>query len=905
MGGSGGSAISGRRRIPRAVGVLVALVALAAAGLAGLADPGRRAGASEAPAPVLVASPAADLSKIKHVIVIMQENRSFDHYFGMYPGADGIPVDGSGNPTTCVDDPTTGQCVYPWHDSSDVSNGGPHGARSANNDIDNGKMDGFLSEYETALLNCEHKPGNLDCGVPKPQPDAMSYKLRSDLPEYWSYADNYVLMDHMFGSGRTWSLPEHLFMVSDWSARCYRPDDPSSCENEVDAVDDVRFQPSANYAWTDVTQLLDAHNVPWGYYVFDGTEPDCENPNDLTCIPLPQSYRTGSIWNPLPYFTDVRDNGSLNKIQTVDNFAAAARNGTLPAVSWVVPTNSVSEHPPASLSDGRAYVTYMINQVMQGPDWDSSAIFLAWDDWGGFYDHVNPPGVDANGFGLRVPSLLISPYAKQGYVDSGVHSFDSYQRFIEDVFLGSSRLDPTTDGRPDPRPVVRENYPGLADLADDFDFTQAPRAPLILGNTTGNGLAAAIHPQAVKPTPTDTATTGAAAAGHSLVTSAPTGPSAPRPTDATSGAAPYDVVLDGSATRPSATPIASWTLSFGDGSQTRGNGAPRAVTHRYTRSGRFAAVLHVVDRDGLSSDTTATVTVDAAQPQVWIAGDAPLGFDHDKETFDASQSSAGNWTIDFGDGSAPVTGSGTPPSALTHTFATVGIYTTSLTVTDPSSGTSNTARAVTTVSASRAPTAITKTPDVGPTSAHLLADLWWNGQSTTYHFDWGTAPDALTNQTPDDHLRNGSGSPAVNVSGLTTGTTYYFRVVATNAIGTVTGDTLAFKPLSGPKVSAQKPSDVTATSVTLHGKVNPSGSPTQAWWEWGANGTLDHSTAPQDLGSGKGKVLLTLPLTGLLPKTKYSFRLVAQNSVGPSNSPTKRFKTLASSPAATPRLGPR
>jgi len=340
-------------------------------------------------------------------------------------------------------------------------------------------------------------------------------------------------MDHMFGSGRTWSLPEHLYMVSDWAARCYQANNPMSCENEVDAVDDARFQPSPNYAWTDVTHLLSQNGVSWGYYVFDGTEPDCENPADLTCIPLPQSYRTGSIWNPLPYFTDVKDDNQLGNIQTVDNFAAAARDGTLPAVSWVVPTNSVSEHPPASITDGRKYVTYMINQVMQGPDWDSSAIFLAWDDWGGFYDHVNPPGVDANGFGIRVPSLLISPYAKQGYVDHGVHSFDSYERFIEDVFLGSSRLDPTTDGRPDPRPVVRESYPGLADLADDFDFTQPPRAPEVIGNTSGATLAAPIDPQA--QTLPSAQTAGAA---DTAVT--PSG--AP-----ISGTKPFSVVFDGSA----------------------------------------------------------------------------------------------------------------------------------------------------------------------------------------------------------------------------------------------------------------------------------------------------------------------------------------------------------------------
>ncbi len=117
---------------------------------------------------------------------------------------------------------------------------------------------------------------------------------------------------------------------------------------------------------------------------------------------------------------------------------------------------------------------------MKSPDWKSTAIFLAWDDWGGFYDHVKPPKVDANGYGFRVPALVISPYAKKGYVDHQTLSFDAYLKFIEDDFLGGQRLDPKTDGRPDPRIDVREKAPQLGNLVSDFDFTQQPRAPLVL-----------------------------------------------------------------------------------------------------------------------------------------------------------------------------------------------------------------------------------------------------------------------------------------------------------------------------------------------------------------------------------------------------------------------------------------
>jgi phospholipase C len=200
----------------------------------------------------------------------------------------------------------------------------------------------------------------------------------------------------------------------------------------------------------------------------------------MFCLPIPQAVTTPEIWNPLRDFADVHQNHQLANIQNTNAFFTAAKKGTLPAVSWVVPSGDDSEHPPANILAGQEHVTNVINAIMKGPDWNSTAIFLAWDDWGGFYDHVAPPVIDGQGYGLRVPALVISPYARQGYIDHQTLSFDAYLKFIEDDFLSGQRLDPATDGRPDPRPDVRENAPQLGNLVDDFNFNQAPRKPLIL-----------------------------------------------------------------------------------------------------------------------------------------------------------------------------------------------------------------------------------------------------------------------------------------------------------------------------------------------------------------------------------------------------------------------------------------
>ena len=150
-----------------------------------------------------------------------------------------------------------------------------------------------------------------------------------------------------------------------------------------------------------------------------------------------------------------------------------------------MPSGLNSEHPGngAPLSKGQAHVTRVINAIASSPLWYRTAIFLTWDDWGGFYDHVVPPRVDENGYGIRVPGLMISPWARAGTIDSQTLSFDAYLKLIEDLYLGGARLDPDTMSRPDSRPTVREDVSILGDLRREFDFDQDPIPPPVLDPT--------------------------------------------------------------------------------------------------------------------------------------------------------------------------------------------------------------------------------------------------------------------------------------------------------------------------------------------------------------------------------------------------------------------------------------
>jgi phospholipase C len=412
----------------------------------------------------------------------MEENRSFDSFFGTYPGADGIPMK-DGVPTVCVPN-GVGGCVKPFLDPAGADDsGGAHGPLAGRKDVDGGRMDGFIRVTDKKLIRaCRRDRSSAAC-VHLRHPNVMSYHDGSQLPNYWAYARNFVLQDRMFEPNWGWSLPAHLWLVSGWSAECRDPYVARTCTTNLGHGPIAplrRYRNGPLYGWTDLTYLLHRHRVTWASYVQKGAAPDCLT-GPISCYTRLKGKSTPGFWNPLPDFTDVRRDGQASAAQKpLSDFYGAAADGNLPNVSWVTPDWADSDHPGAPIAQGQAWVTRLVNAVMRGPDWQSSAIFLAWDDWGGFYDHVKPPVVDRQGYGLRVPGLVISPYARRGYVDHQTLSFDAYLKFIEDDFLGGRRIDPRTDGRPDPRPDVRENARILGDLARDFDFRQKPRRPLLL-----------------------------------------------------------------------------------------------------------------------------------------------------------------------------------------------------------------------------------------------------------------------------------------------------------------------------------------------------------------------------------------------------------------------------------------
>ncbi len=372
------------------------------------------------------------MRKIKHIVFIIKENRTFDNYFGTFPGADGAT---SGMIST-------GEVVQLGYTPDRTPHDIDHSFQAAVKAINGGLMNQF------DLVAGGNVKGELL---------AYTQLTEADIPNYFAYARHFVLADRMFSSLTGPSFPNHLYTVGAQSGGAIN--NPRNgrgkwgCDSDDDsdvAVMDSDGNITQQYPCFDFPTLADSlasARRSWKYYA-------------------PAQGEPGYIWSALDAIAHIRLTALWSKHVVHDTqFEQDALNGTLPAVSWVV-TGAASEHPPDSSCFGENWTVRQVNAVMQGPLWNSTAIFITWDDFGGFYDHVPPPPrVDNFGFGPRVPLLIISPYAKPGFVSHTVYEFSSLLKSVETRF----GLDPLTD---------RDT--AANDLFDSFDFDQDPLPPLVL-----------------------------------------------------------------------------------------------------------------------------------------------------------------------------------------------------------------------------------------------------------------------------------------------------------------------------------------------------------------------------------------------------------------------------------------
>ncbi|MDV3293188.1 MAG: alkaline phosphatase family protein [Nitrososphaerales archaeon] len=363
-----------------------------------------------------LASVSTNASPIQHIIIIVEENHTFDNYFGTYPGANGL------NGYSAQPNPVSGSLVKPFHipgvtTSQDLC----HSWTCAHTAYDSGKMDGFIKAAGSNLT--------------------MGYFDYNQIPNYWDYASQFVLLDNFYSSVMAASLPNHLYLIAGQSGGLTVGSTGGTINSSTGSIHGNRFY------FNSIADELDQNHITWKYYA--GGSGALNN------------------WNPLPAFDSFRSNQTrLDNLAPTEQFDRDVLNSKLPEVSWIMPaTDAASEHAPYNVSEGEHAVVSTINTVMESRYWNSSAIFVTFDDYGGWYDHVAPPQVDEYGYGFRVPCLVISPYARHGLVDHTQADFASLLRFVE-----VAHSLPALSSRD-----------GLAnDLHEAFNFSQSPGDPLIL-----------------------------------------------------------------------------------------------------------------------------------------------------------------------------------------------------------------------------------------------------------------------------------------------------------------------------------------------------------------------------------------------------------------------------------------
>ncbi|HEX6508360.1 MAG TPA: alkaline phosphatase family protein [Chloroflexota bacterium] len=375
---------------------------------------------------------------IQHIIIFVKENRTFDNYFGTFPGADGTThgrlSDGKIVPLIHTPDHTLLDIAH-HGDAADVA-------------VANGQMNGF-----------DRLPGALQNG----ENIALSQLYESDIPNYWAYARNFTLMDHFFSTINGPSFPNHLVTVAANSHNTidnpvYNTYHSWGCDagqyTQVATQDPqtgARGWTKPCFDMTTLPDLLQKAGISWKYYA-------------------PGQFQSGYIWSALNSIKHIRysDLWQTN-VRPTSEFVQDIKAGTLPQVSWVVMNESVSEHPPYSVCVGENWTVRELNPLMASPLWNSSAVFLTWDDFGGFYDHVPPPRADHIAYGPRVPGIVISPYARPNTIDHRSYDFSSILRYVEDKYH---------------LPTLGGYDQSARSIGEAIDPSQTPLKPLVLPQRT-------------------------------------------------------------------------------------------------------------------------------------------------------------------------------------------------------------------------------------------------------------------------------------------------------------------------------------------------------------------------------------------------------------------------------------
>ena len=445
---------------------LSSLVLICALALSACGGEGARSGPSAGGSALLPEIVSGNLtgSPIKHVIIMIQENRSFDNLFAHYGhGADGA------SEGKCVYLGTTKTHVYRLVKSHLIAPvAGNYAWGNFTHDVDGGKMDGFCNAIASGYGKVPYE-----------------YVDPTEIAPYWSIAQQYVLGDRMFSTMGSGSLEAHQDLIRGdtvWKTNpsesiVDNPAPPWGCDSaRGEKTSLLRYDgtylrqqgPYPCFRWKTLRDLLDAKGVSWKYYspitMVAGSNGGIWN----AFLAIDQVYHgrewTTNVTNSPPYemqiFTDIK-------------------NGKLPAVSWLIPDAYNSDHAGETQDYGPSWVASVVNAVGQSPYWNDTAVVVVWDDWGGWYDHVVPPKFNYYGGGIRVPCLIVSAYSRKGYVDHTTWAFGSILRYVEDTFaLGRLGTTDTTStsirdafdyGRP-PRTFV----PIASAKSKDFFLHQAP-----------------------------------------------------------------------------------------------------------------------------------------------------------------------------------------------------------------------------------------------------------------------------------------------------------------------------------------------------------------------------------------------------------------------------------------------